>query len=370
VLSSRVSHEADSAIAVPEQMLQYVQYKIQQITDAADALASRVPASVELSVYIKRLAECLEALPTDQLEGLSSALTRHHLAAFDRNVIGDSEDISSLTVLKIPDVDVPKLNLDVNNMAELAETKVAEMAGLTTVQKGLPDEYQQIIDRVENPEGAKEEVVERVRQVALNHFSGKQEALQQAVDKVAKYKEKYESVSDISSLPKRLPNAMKGKPLLDRLIPGFALQVMTLEDGVLFDFNPYVGYRITGRLNGGAGWNQRIGINSDQLTFTRSENVFGPRVFTELSLWKGFFPRLEVEVMNTDVSTSLLTRDLSHREWVWGVFIGLKKEYRFLKSIKGTAMIMTRLFDPNHKSPYADFINARFGFEFPARKKR
>ena len=32
-------------------------------------------------------------------------------------------------------------------------------------------------------------------------------------------------------------------------------------------------------------------------------------------------------------------------------------------------MLITRLFDPQHKSPYADVLNVRFGFEFPMMKK-
>ena len=75
--------------------------------------------------------------------------------------------------------------------------------------------------------------------------------------------------------------------------------------------------------------------------------------------------------MNTKVPPSTFTPSLdpSRREWVWGAFLGLKKEYRFLKNVKGTAMVMTRLFNPDHKSPYADVLNVRFGFEFPMKKK-
>jgi hypothetical protein len=61
--------------------------------------------------------------------------------------------------------------------------------------------------------------------------------------------------------------------------------------------------------------------------------------------------------------------DLGQREWVWGVFVGMKKGYKFWKKINGTALIMLRLFDPHRKSPYADVVNARFGFEFPMKKK-
>jgi hypothetical protein len=32
-------------------------------------------------------------------------------------------------------------------------------------------------------------------------------------------------------------------------------------------------------------------------------------------------------------------------------------------------MVMFRLFNPDHKSPYVDVVNVRVGFEFPMKKK-
>jgi hypothetical protein len=137
------------------------------------------------------------------------------------------------------------------------------------------------------------------------------------------------------------------------------------------DFNPYAGYRFTGRTTAGVGWNQRIAYNLDKKLFNPEARVFGPRIFGEYKLWKGFSPRLEGEVMNTTVPPSTITTSLDpgQREWVWGAFVGLKKEYRFFKNVKGTALIMARIFNTDHKSPYADVLNVRFGFEFPMKKK-
>jgi hypothetical protein len=67
--------------------------------------------------------------------------------------------------------------------------------------------------------------------------------------------------------------------------------------------------------------------------------------------------------------TKPATIDQGTRQWVWGVFVGMKKEYRFLKVVKGTTAVMVRVFDPKHKSPYGDMVNARIGFEFPMKKK-
>jgi hypothetical protein len=75
--------------------------------------------------------------------------------------------------------------------------------------------------------------------------------------------------------------------------------------------------------------------------------------------------------MNTTVTplTQGPSLDPGTRDWVWGVLVGLKKEYRITKHLKGTATVMARLFDPHHKSPYADVVNVRFGFELMMKKK-
>ena len=139
----------------------------------------------------------------------------------------------------------------------------------------------------------------------------------------------------------------------------------------MVDFNPYAGYRFTGRITAGLGWNQRVPYNIDAAKFSSDERIYGPRIFGEFKLWKGFSPRAEIEVMNTSIPpyTGTPTVDPSRREWVWGTFVGIKKDYKFFKNIKGTAMVMMRLYNPDYKSPYGDVVNARFGFEFPMKKR-
>lgn len=90
-----------------------------------------------------------------------------------------------------------------------------------------------------------------------------------------------------------------------------------------------------------------------------------------LNFGKDFSPRLEGEVTNTRVLPATLTSSLDpgQHEWAWGAFIGLKKVYRFYKNIKGTALIMIRVFNPDHKSPYVDVLSVRIGFEFSDKEK-
>ncbi len=189
---------------------------------------------------------------------------------------------------------------------------------------------------------------------------------------ISKYKQKFSTITSLNDIPKKAPNEMKGKPLIERIVPGLALQLQKKNDDFFLDINPYIAYRFTKRFSSGAGWNQRIGYDFDNNHWSSSEaRIYGPRAFSEYKLGKGFSPRLEVEMMNTFVPPYLKTvpADPGVREWVFGAFVGMKRDYTLYKKVKGTASVMLRLFDPHRKSPYADVINARFGFEVPMKKK-
>lgn len=261
---------------------------------------------------------------------------------------------------------------EVKGIPTTAEEKLTKVSGVREMEqqtKGL-DEYKGMTDKAKDPEALKKEIVEKARQQAVNHFAGKEEQLKAAMEKIAKYKQKYSSLNGVKELSKKPRNQIHDKPLIERILPGIAIQLQSKGDNLLVDFNSYVGYRFTGRITAGLGWNQRIPYNTDRYRFNPDLRIYGPRVYGEFKLGKGFSPRAEVEIMNTSIPPLLQTTyDPSIREWVWGAFAGMKKEYKLYKNIKGTAMVMARLVNPGSKSPYADIVNVRFGFEFPMKKK-
>src|SRR5690606_22360598 len=126
-----------------------------------------------------------------------------------------------------------------------------------------------------------------------------QQQLSAAMEKIAKYKQKYSSVNSIKDLAKKPPNPMKGKPLIERIIPGINSQILTKND-LLVDFNPYAGYRFTGRLTAGAGWNYRLAYNERDNNFNKAARIYGPRAFGEFKIGKGFTGHFSIEVMNTN----------------------------------------------------------------------
>lgn len=302
------------------------------------------------------LSKINESVSLDKIEGLGDV--QEQLGAAGKAM----EDVSALTT-------------DTDKALESSVSKVAEVGAvkeeLNAADELKNNEFMEKAEMMKDPEALQEQAEEQVIEKAVNHFAGKEAVLQQAMEKMAKYKQKYESLNSLSDIKKLPRNPMHGKPLIERLLPGVALQVLRKND-LFLDINPYLGYRITARFTSGIGWNQRIGYSLDHDRFTSASEVYGPRLFMEYRLWKGFSPRIEIEWMNTVVPPSVrrpITTDLSNREWVRSIFLGLKKEYRIVKNVKGTAFIMFNLYNPEHKSPYGDVLNTRFGFEFPLKRK-
>lgn len=269
---------------------------------------------------------------------------------------------------------VSSLTTDTDGVINASGDRISEVGDVKEqlqLAEGIQDnEFMEAAEKMKDPEALKEEVKQQAVKKAVNHFAGKEEVLQTAMEKMSKYKAKYASLNSLSDLKKRPPNAMKGKPFIERLVPGVAFQILR-KDNLFLDVNPYVGYRLSGRLTSGIGWNQRIGYSTQNNYFTSPSVVYGPRWFGEARVWKGFSGRLEVECLNAVVPPAFTAPipDHGHREWVWTAMAGIKKEYRFLKGVTGTAFILFNLYDPKHKSPYGDVMSSRFGFEFTLKKK-
>jgi hypothetical protein len=169
-------------------------------------------------------------------------------------------------------------------------------------------------------------------------------------------------------------NAMKGKSFIKRIVPAIGFQVLKTENTVFADLNPSIGYRFTGKLTSGIGWNHRLSYQLHSQHLTTHNHLYGPRAYAQYSLKKGFYPRAEFDLMRTEVPASTLkSNDPNSYRWVPGVFVGIKKGYKITRRLRSTASVMVRVINPNNQSPYKDVVNARFGFEFVmdkgARKK-
>lgn len=301
----------------------------------------------------------LKEIPNIKLSGLNNPLSGElgnvNLADVTSELSGVTDKISSIQqeLPVIPTVEDVATKAE-EKATELASEKIGDINGAPE----LPSSEEQ----------AKEMLVTEAKEQAMDHFAGKQDKLQAAMDQMSKYKQRYSNVQSIKDLPKKLPNEMHDKPLRERLVPGLSIQIQKRNDW-WFDFNPYLGYRFSSRITAGLGWNHRIAFNFDKGEFNPDMFIYGPRSYGEFRIRKGFSGRLEVEVMNTPVRIPP-SQDFATQEWVWSAMAGLKKEYRISKSLRGNAQVLYNLFNPHYKSPYTDRLNMRIGIEYKISKKK
>ena len=259
---------------------------------------------------------------------------------------------------------------EVKNLDKTIEGKMAGMEGMDQLKEGTALLGTNPMDSAALADKAKAIVKEQVMNEAKNHFEGKQEVLQQAMSKMSKLKSKYADVKSMADLPKKLPNPLKGKPFIERLVPALTFQIQK-SDYFLLDVNPMLMYRFRPRISAGAGWNYRLPF--DDLKVRTKESVYGPRLAFEFKWTKGINFRLLPEIMNTTIPPMVAQVkgvDPAYREWVGSLFVGIKKDFKAFKQIKGNTEILYNLYDPDGMSPYGDKLSVRFGFEFPMKKKK
>lgn len=267
--------------------------------------------------------------------------------------------------------DVTKItNGDLANTKEIPQTienKVGSIDELKDLQKqsGELDKAKGMIAG-NNPDAMKEMAEKEITKQAINHFQGQEQALKAAMGKMSKLKEKYSNVSSLEDLAKRHKNPMHDVPLVERIIPGITLQIVN-SNYFMIDINPVVSYRFTKKFNGGLGWNQRFAFSKwNQLG--PEARIFGPRVYGVYNFKRSFSVKGEIEKMNALVPLSPMSTD-GNRIWVWSIWVGLRKDYKFIGKVRGNVQILYNLYDDHDNSPYVDRLNVRMGFELPMKKK-
>lgn len=130
-------------------------------------------------------------------------------------------------------------------------------------------------------------------------------------------------------------------------------------------------YRLSPRFSAGAGWNYRLGLSHGVYTRGR-DRVYGPRVAIQYNWKKGLSLRFLPEIMNANIDPALIASGTPDRRrvWIWGAFVGVKKDFSVFKSVRGNAEGLFNLLEQGTTTPYGDRVVLRFGFEFPLKKKR
>jgi hypothetical protein len=215
-----------------------------------------------------------------------------------------------------------------------------------------------------DPAVAKEMALAQAKEQATNHFLGHEQELMAVMEQLTKLKTKYKDAEGTLDLFKKRQQPLAGKTLRDRLVLGLTMQFQW-SSHVWADVNPYIGYKLSSRFTSGIGWNERISFSVKDPRVYSHERIFGPRLYTEFQFREHIYFKAETEWMHAQVHTPTmqLQEQSPTTNWVWTTFVGVKNVFSLSKRWKGHVQILYNVYNPDKRSPYADRINVRFGFE-------
>lgn len=266
---------------------------------------------------------------------------------------------------------ISKGNVDeVNTLKQDALSKASldkEMGELKKAEQAMADKKAQL-EALKNKEEYKKQVLARAKEMSLKNLPSYDTKMQQAVNKVEKYKRTSGTIlQHKKDLPKKRDPLRKLK-FYEKFVPGLTLQAQK-GNAWLLDVNPSLRYRLTSYWSIGSGWNDRLAIGKHTRTVEQTK-MYGIRSFTEVIIFKGLSMRFDAERMNSFVTPFLQPKDAGTRQWVWNYLAGLKKEFTFMPRVSGNVQFMYNLYDPHYHRVYPARFNVRFGFEFPLQKRK
>lgn len=278
----------------------------------------------------------------------------------------DLKNISSGNTDKVETItkDAENAAMNQGQLKDLSnEVKTAEGA------KNVLRQYQDAAAKM-NEEGGKKAIKDIASKRLPDLFAGREEKLQAGVAQLEKLKRKYGSIPDSRYLPRHAPSDMKGKPFIERLVPGINFQFFQLSGLTITDFSPFMMYRFTSRWRAGAGGTYRLQFNK-KIEPVHTHDSYGYRIMTDYKVISGFHAHVEVEWMNMtpyDPATNNLINDSEKKQWIPALYLGILKQYKAGKHVNGNFQVIYN-FLYHRNGLYPNKFNIRFGFEFPLKRK-
>jgi hypothetical protein len=245
--------------------------------------------------------------------------------------------------------------------------KTKEMQDLkaeTKTANALKDQAKALKNKKSSPDSAKT----MLKKKFVDHFAGKEEVVQKNLEDIAKVQLKYGTFADSRVLPKRPPNEMKGKPFIERLVPGITLQVFK-QGEVSVDVAPFVGYRFSGHISAGIGGYRRLTYfeKSDHLSAVR---CYGYRLFGSVKVIQSFNAYTDIEYFNNNAKPSNSQQRAyfdSSQHWKWN--LGIQKRYSLGKNFFGHFILLYNLVKIK-KFPNTEGASVRFGVDYQIKNKK
>ncbi|MBL7851123.1 MAG: hypothetical protein JNN04_09490 [Cyclobacteriaceae bacterium] len=351
-------------------------YKLDSMSVKAPALPSAslpgIPNQPNLSVP---QVPALESSPIPTLN--SSDFVALPLSPELKQVAGDFT-IPTDTQLKSLDSQLPNTNdlvkpyasqlgevknslKDPGKTAETQVSQLAETQGITSQADAInqlkDNEAMQVAEQMKGADSA-----EALLPAAVDHFAGKEVVLQQAMDQMAKYKDKYRSLPSIADVKKTWwpRNSLKGVPFRDRIRIGMNLGFRSVTDTLLLDFFPNASYRISGRFEAGMGFLYRVRVNTREFSFSQQNPVWGWNTFVVVKTFKSVFLRVEMD--GTSYSRTR-TDNASYRDWRWSFLSGIQTNFRIATQWTGNVQMLYN-FDNQLKDGFPEKLSVRLGVQY------
>lgn len=278
--------------------------------------------------------------------------------------VGDLQKINQkfnqLSILKDSTITADTIAFMAEQYAQ-QQLKNNEVVGsLTKDQQKMLAEQEKLKELMQSlqPTEAEQKVRKQMDELVQTHT----EKIKNDLEDVGKLQLKYRNVADMRQLPKRPPNEMKGKPFIERLIPGLTLQAY-IKDGKALDTSLSIGYKFSGHIRGGVGVYQRFYVAPD---FSKT-SIKGVRVYSQLRFWGTKYVHLEAE-HSTVPPVNPAAREGS-TGFVNRLNFGLYHTYRISKYVNGYSLLLYDLKQFKH-FPNTSNSSIRFGIDIQLYKRR
>ncbi len=258
-----------------------------------------------------------------------------------------------------------------SNLQGLEKTVTGELAQTTEVKSLLKETSQATamekkLSALKSPKKMDSLATQQLKP-AVNHFAGKEKELQSAMGEIYKYKQKYSNVKSLAELSRRVPNPLKGKPWIERVVPGLNYFIQS-KHYITVDFNPYLSWKFSPKLTASIGWNERVGIVKGTLHTEKYDRVFGVRGSVSYLWARGFIFRLSPEAMEACVPSGSSV-DTKQQALVWGLLGGIRKDFKLYKNLIGYSEGVYNFIQKPGLNIYGDRLSFRLGIEVRLKKK-
>lgn len=258
-------------------------------------------------------------------------------------------------------------NGDLANTEQLPKALESKVEGMDQL-KGFKEQAGSVDamkKKLNDPAVMKEEALNRAKEAAVNHFAGHEQELKHVIEKMSELKSKIPNPQGPIDLFKKRQQFMKGKPIVERVVPGFTFQFQK-QQSFWMDLNLHAGFKISGRWLAGTGWNERLAYDFKHDRWDKKHRIYGVRNFVHFMLRENLWLKADVESMNAPFRPHGFksNAEITGRKWIWSYLAGVKKDFQFSKSFKGNVQMLYNFYDPERDSPYLTRFNVRMGFEW------